>query len=153
MRGAGQGEDAGQPRDAQAGEGRGVELTALGELAERVGDRTTGLLGPRERGRHDVHAVDARDPLGHALRRPLRLRDAALAEARVGAAVAALDEAQASGRGPATPAEALKTVATTLITTAGGAAALRADLWRRARIQQSARVGTPIAAVPAKNRP
>ena len=30
MRGAGQGEDAGQPRDAQAGEGRGVELTALG---------------------------------------------------------------------------------------------------------------------------
>ena len=40
------------------------------------------------------------------------------------AAVAALDEAQASGRGPATPVEALKTVATTLITTAGGAAGL-----------------------------
>lgn len=40
------------------------------------------------------------------------------------AAVAALDGAQAAGRGPATPTEALKTVATTLITTAGGAAGL-----------------------------
>lgn len=38
------------------------------------------------------------------------------------AAVAALDEAQAAGCGPATPAEALKIVATTLITTVGGAA-------------------------------
>lgn len=56
------------------------------------------------------------------------------------AAVAALDEAQVAGRGPTTPAEALKTVATTLITTVGGAAGplLGAACLRAARAAQEA---------------